>query len=73
MDLDWNSPGLNHDGMTHDWLPIAEYIGPDFGFDAAQSGELGLFDNTIETTIGDLFSNNGWDAQMRGYNQHFGA
>lgn len=43
-----------------DCVPVMEYTGPDFGFDASRLGE-GFFADPLDPDIGGLFGGVGWD------------
>lgn len=53
-------------------MPVVEYTGPDFGFDAPQLGGEFLAD-PLDPDMGGLFSNAGWDAYLHGFEQEFGG
>ena len=48
---------------AEDRVPVMEYTGPDFGFDASRLGE-GLFIDPLDPDMGGLFSNIGWDTYL---------
>lgn len=55
-----------------DLMPVVEYTGPDFGFDAPRlQGEF--FSDPLDPDMAGLFSNTGWDAYLQGFGQEFGA
>ncbi|KAH7127532.1 fungal-specific transcription factor [Dactylonectria macrodidyma] len=58
---------------AEDWMPVMEYTGPDFGFDAAHIDRQGLFSGAQDTEMGSLFSSIGWDASLQGPGGRFGA
>lgn len=62
-----HDPGAAFSGINAldmgDCVPVMEYTGPDFGFDASQLGE-GLFADPLDPDMGGLFSGVGWDAYL---------
>lgn len=55
-----------------DLMPVVEYTGPDFGFDASRLGGEFLVD-PLDPDMAGLFSNAGWDAYLQGFGQGFGG